>query len=152
MVCMLGVVLPVAFGAGIAARRPVPAATSVPSGLAAQAGDFGHVLWSDADLFPGHQIITRLRGDANGGAAVELMFSGLTRPDVLVYWSSGDEAIADKLPEDAQLLGALSNAQPLPVPAKQRGQPGRLVLYSLADHEVVAVSKEFQTLIHTNEH
>ena len=149
---MLGVVLPVAFGAGIAARRPVPAATSVPAGLAAKASDFGPVLWSDADLFPGRRIITRLRGDANGGLAAEFMFSGLTRPDVLVYWSSGDEAIADRLPEDAQLLGALSNGQPLPVPAKQRGQSSRLVLYSLADHEVVAVSKEFQTLIHTNEH
>ena len=141
MVCTLGVLLPVAFAAGIAARKPVPVAAAVPSGLAGPANDFGRVAWTKMDLWPGQRIITSLRRDAANSVEVELMFRDLAKPDVLVYWAAGKETAVEGLPDNARLLGALSNHLPLPTDA--RGETGRLVLYSLADHEVVAVSRAF---------
>ena len=143
MVCTLGVLLPVAFVAGIAARRPVPVARSVPAELESKASDFGAVVWTKADLWPDQRIITSLRRKAAGIVAVELMVRDLAKPDVLVYWAAGKETAVEGLPENARLLGALSNGVPLPIPAGARGEAGRFVLYSLADHEVVATSRAF---------
>jgi len=145
MVCTLGVLLPVAFTAGLAARKAVPVAATVPPELAGQASTFGDVVWTKADLWPDQRIITSLRRDAAGSVAVELIFRDLVRPDVLVYWAAGKGTAVEGLPENARLLGALSNRAPLSMPAAVRGETGRLVLYSLADHEVVAASKTFQT-------
>ena len=141
--CTLGVLLPIAFTAGIAARKPVPVAVTAPSGLAGSANDFGRVVWTKTGLWPGQRIITSLRSDAAGSVTVELTFRDLVKPDVLVYWATGEEKAVDGLPDNARLLGALSNRAPLPVPADVRGEAGRFVLYSLADHKVVAVSKPF---------
>ena len=143
IVCTLGVLLPVAFATGLVARKPVPVAASLPLELAGQEKDFGKVLWTKADIWPAQRIITRLRQDAAGSVAVELMIRDLAKPDVLVYWAAGKEAPAEGLPDNARLLGALSNRAPLPIPADVRGEAGRFVLYSLADHEVVAASKSF---------
>jgi hypothetical protein len=143
MVCVLGVMLPVAFAAGLAARKPVPVAATLPSGLAGRANDFGRVVWTKPDIWPGQRIITSLRRDAAGSVAVELILRDLVKPDVLVYWTAGKEAAVQGLPGDARLLGACSNRAPLPIPADARGEAGRFVLYSLADHEVVAVSRAF---------
>ena len=143
MVCTLGVLLPVVFVTGIAARRPVPVTKSVPAELESKVSDFGTVVWTKADLWPGQRIITSLRRNAAGSRAVELMFRDLANPDVLVYWAAGKEKAAEGLPDDARLLGALSNGVPLPIPADARGETGRFVLYSLADHEVVATSRAF---------
>lgn len=143
IVCTLGVLLPVAFAAGLVARKPVPVTATVPSGLAGQANDFGRVLWTKADLWPGQRIVTSLRRNAAGSVAVELMFRDLAKPDVLVYWAAGKESAVEGLPNNARLLGALSNLNPLSIPADVRGEAGRFVLYSLADHEVVAASKSF---------
>ena len=143
MVCTLGVLLPVAFIGGIAARRPVAVSNSVPVELENEASDFGTVIWTKADLWPDQRIITSLRRNAAGIAAVELMFRDLVKPDVLVYWAAGKETAVESLPDNARLLGALSNRVPLPIPADARGEAGRLVLYSLADHEVVATSRAF---------
>ena len=143
IVCTLGVVLPVAFVIGIAARRPVPLATSVPPELAGKAINFGQVVWTKADLWPGQRIITSLRRDASGSVAVELMFRELVKPDVLVYWVAGKGTVSGSLPDNARLLGVLANSAPLAIPSNERGALGRLMLYSLADHEVVAVSKPF---------
>jgi len=97
-------------------------------------------VWTKADLWPGQRIITRLRRDATGSLAVELVFRDLIRPDVLVYWAAGSESTVERLPDSARLLGALSNRSPLPIRVDARGAAGRLLLYSLADHEMVAVS------------
>ena len=140
IVCTLGVLLPVAFAAGLVARKTVPVIASLPSGLAGQANDFGRVVWTKTDVWPGQRIITSLRRDAAGSVAVELMFRDLAKPDVLVYWAAGKESAVEGLPDNARLLGALSHRAPLPIPADARGEAGRFVLYSLADHEVVAVS------------
>ena len=143
IVCSLGVLLPVAFATGLVARKPVPVAASLPLELAGQEKDFGKVLWTKADIWPAQRIITRLRQDAAGSVAVELMIRDLAKPDVLVYWAAGKEAAVEGLPDNARLLGALSNRSPLPIPADVRGESGRFLLYSLADHELVAASKSF---------
>src|SRR5437870_1315052 len=140
MVCTLGVLLPVAFAAGLVARKPVPVAATMPSELAGTASDFGRVVWTKPDIWPGQRIITSLRRDAAGSVAVELLCRDLAKPDVLVYWAAGKEPTAEGLPDKARLLGALSNRVPFPIPADARGEIGRLVLYSLADQEVVTAS------------
>ena len=150
-VCALGVLLPLAFAVGLVARRPVPVLALVPPELESKASSFDQVLWTKADLWPGQRIITSLRRDAAGSVAVGLMFRDLVKPDVLVYWAAGMETAVEGLPDNARLLGALSNRAPLPIPPDARNEAGRFVLYSLADHEVVAVSKDFKPLINADE-
>src|SRR5678815_2901729 len=141
IVCTLGVLLPVAFSAGLAARKPVQVPATVSSRLAGQANDFGRMVWSKADLWPGQRISTSLRQDAAGSVAVELMIRDLVKPDLLVYWVAGKERAVEVLPDNARLLGPLSNNSPLSIPVDARGETGRLMLYSLADHDLVAVSR-----------
>lgn len=142
MISALGVLLPVAFAVGIAARRPIPIA-SVPPQLGGRVKDFAQVVWTKPDLWPGHDIITTLRRDDAGSVAAELTLRDLAKPDVLVYWASGKESARESLSDNARLLGALTAHVPLLLPAEVRDEPGRLVLYSLADHEIVATSNPF---------
>jgi len=143
MVCILAAALPAALAAGIAKRRTVPMAMSVPPELAHKTASFGDVVWTKADVWPDQRIITSLRRDSAGSVAVEFTFGELVKPDVLVYWVRGKETAGAGLPDDARLLGALVNRIPLPIPSDLRGEAGRFVLYSLAEHEVVATSKSF---------
>jgi len=144
MVCALGVLLPIVFIAGMAARQPIPVSAALPSRLASSAKDFGEVVLIKTDIWPGQRIVTSLRRDAAGSVAVELMFRDLVRPDVLLYWAEGKAGRPDDgLPQNARLLGALSNGTPLPIPAEARGEAGRFFLYSLADQEVVSASSAF---------
>ena len=143
IVCTLGVLLPVAFAVGLVARRPVPMAANVPLALTGQANDPGRVVWTKTDLWPGQHIITSLHRNAAGSVAMELMFREVAKPDVLVYWAAGKETEIEGLPDNARLLGALVNRSSLPIPAEVHGEAGRLILYGLADHEVVAASKSF---------
>jgi hypothetical protein len=140
---VLGVALPIAFVVGIAARQPVPVMDGAPLGIAGTASDLGQVVWSKEDLWPGNRLITILRRNAAGSVALELRASDLTKPDLLVYWAEGKGGTTDKLPDKARLLGAWVNRAPLRIPGDLRGAAGRLVLYSLADQEVVAVSSAF---------
>src|SRR5262245_48360015 len=121
VVCALGVLLPLAFVAGMAARKPVPVSPSVPSELTGHAKDFGPVVLTKMDIWPGHRIITSLRRNAAGSVAVELMVRDLVKPDVLLYWAAGQETAVAELPENARLIGALSNRAPLPFPPDARG-------------------------------
>ena len=140
-VCTLGLALPVLFGAGITARRPLPVATSIPSELTTGPSRFGNVLWTTTDLWRGQQITTILREDSAGIQSVEFNFRKLVRADVLVYWARGKQRDGDGLPEDAQLLGAFAEGVILSLPPNIRGEEGRFILYSLAEHELVATSE-----------
>lgn len=142
-ICALCVLLPTAFVAGIAARRPAPVVPLLPSELAVHTADFGKVVWSKADIWPNQEIITSLRRDKDRSVAVEFMFRKIVKPDVLVYWAQVRETSRVGLPDNARLLGAFANRAPLRIPEDLRGNIGRFVLYSLADHEIVASSKPF---------
>src|SRR5688572_25074987 len=130
IICTLGIVLPIAFIAGIAARKSVPVSATLPSGIANNAKDFGKVVFTKADIWPGQRIITSLRRDDAGSVAVELMFRDLVKPDVLLYWAAASKGTTvDGLPDNVRLLGALLNGTPLSIPAEARGEAGRFILY-----------------------
>ena len=144
MVIALSVVVPTAFAIGIATRREAPVSRS--PGQAETRNE--RELWRRDDLWNKPAIQTRLlkSGADDGQLAVELVsIDRIVRPDVLVYWLSGARRIQDTLPDDAFLLGRFEQATPLPLilPGEAAKQTGELVLYSLADHEILVVSKSF---------
>src|SRR5438105_1969976 len=51
IVIVLGIFLPVAFVAGVAARKPVPGMASLPPGLVAPPQKFSAIGWERTDLF-----------------------------------------------------------------------------------------------------
>ena len=62
------------------------------------------------------------------------------KPDLLVYWLAGSVRVTGKLPDQAVLLGAFQPSVALPLPQNAAATGGSLVLYSLADQEVVDAS------------
>jgi hypothetical protein len=147
IVLALTIALPTAFAVGIASRQEVPISRSAVPGFLAETHNQTQV-WSRADLWEGKAINTRLLKiePGSGLLAVELKpKERIVRPDVLVYWVPGELKIHDSLPSDAFLLGSFEQAQPTPLalPERTLTQGGALALYSLADQEVIAVSKPF---------
>ena len=115
----LAAVLPVIFGAGLAARRPLV-------GVAPNSDRIHFALPS------GTALVTDSR--ALWGSAVDA-------PDVLVYWTE-DEPDLESLPVNARLLGSLESAhrEVLKVPSGERSR-GYLILFSLAQQKSVAKAK-----------
>lgn len=147
LVLALSVVVPVAFATGIATRKAVPSLTGAAPNLSREVGNYSEV-WSRADLWEKKVIRTRLLSDAAvaGRVAVELISQDqIVRPDVIVYWVPGGLEVKDSLPGNAFWLGGFDQPTPRPLtlPAEAAKKTGALVLYSLADHEVIAVSKAF---------
>ena len=144
---LLGFTLPVVLIVGFATHPPLPAATGLPPVLTTTAPAFSTGVWQQRDgLFAKVPVQVRwLRApDGIGGFALNLTGpKDFLKPDLLVYWVSGQPGITDTLPADARLLGAFS-AGTLPLPAEAARGPGVLVLYSLADNEIVAVSRPVQ--------
>jgi len=141
MFAVLGVLLPVAFIVGVAARRPIPYRTAPP--LAADLRDSQTEVWNRSDLFPNNPVSVRLlRGPMGSFYTVEFLpRNGFAKPDLLVYWLAGTPAIGDKLPDSARLLGAFNALQPSQLPSDATSAGGVLALYSVADNEIVDVSK-----------
>ena len=147
IVLSLTVTLPAAFAAGIATRKEVPISRAGAPRLLAKAHNQDE-LWSRNDLWEKRAIQTRLlRTDPGSGQlAVELLaMEPIVRPDLLVYWVPGEPQFQNLLPDDAFLLGSFEQSIPtsLRLPAPATKQTGALVLYSLADQELIAVSKPF---------
>ena len=142
MFAALGVLLPLAFAVGIAARKPVPSVASLPKGLAASQDKFTATRWERRDLFGKSPIRVRLlRGEGADHIAIALSADkDFVKPDLIVYWVTGNPTVADKLPESATLLGAFT-ATTLVLPANAANENGSLILFSLANQEIVDVSK-----------
>jgi hypothetical protein len=139
----LGIFLPVAFAVGIAARKPLPEIKSLPSEISPVSNSFAAEVWSRADLFPKSPVQTRLLREEIGTEKFAVAFSAandFVRPDLLVYWSAGNAAVTNALPDNAILLGAFNSPQ-LPLPVAAQKTDGALVLYSLADNEIVDASQ-----------
>ena len=144
MIGALSVVLPVAFVGGIVARKPVPTMAPVPSLSVDAHSAFATTLWERDDSWSQHSFRTRLvAASERSRGVVVTMESELSKPDVLLYWSPGESAALERLSESAVLLGALIRSTALPLPQMSAVQTGQLMLYSLADHELLAVSKPF---------
>jgi hypothetical protein len=143
MFAVLGVLLPLVFIAGVAARKPVP--TSVLLSEAPVERQSFSVLEDHSDLFPNTGIrVQILRGEANGVALQLSAPKDFVKADPLVYWLPAETALKGTIPDEAILLGALKVGTPTVVPPATERQPGTLLLYSLANHEIVTSSKNFQ--------
>lgn len=142
----LGMFLPIVFVLGIVARKPVPRMDSLPANLAAMPEKFATTEWERADLFVKSHIRVRFLREQGNTGRFALEFSApkdFVRPDLMVYWVAGHSNATDTLPNTAELLGAFSSSSPLALSADSATPNGRLVLYSLADNEVVEVSQPF---------
>ncbi len=139
---VLGLLLPIAFGLGIAARNQVPVAANLPAALNTPARPFVASDWEQTDIFTNAPVYAHtLRPTVRGHRAISLSAEpGFVKPDLLVYWAPAQSGAADKLPANAVLLGAF-NLPELTLPADAAKTDGVVILYSLADGEVVAVSR-----------
>lgn len=141
---ILVVVLPGVFAVGVAARKPVPAIDSLPAALSSKAVAFNAAIWSRDDLFskiPIRTVLLRERANAGMFAVRLVVPATFAKPDLLVYWSAGSVEGANKIPDDAILLGTFNASGALQLPTDRSSALGTLILYSLADGEIVDVSK-----------
>src|SRR5436305_13805334 len=75
MVIVLGLILPIAFLIGIAARKSVPGMTSLPQELVASPQKFAVTEWERADLFTKTPIQVRLLRESAGAGHFAVEFS-----------------------------------------------------------------------------
>jgi hypothetical protein len=144
MIFALGIFLPVAFIAGLAARKSVPVEASLPPSLIGDSPRFEHVVWDRADLWPTNSIRTRLLSGKDRFAVELSIGNPIVKPDLLVYWSAGAMKETSMLPDNAALLGAFVQTTPVALllpESVSKTTNGEFLLYSLADHEVVGTSQ-----------
>ncbi len=142
---VLCVLLPAALVTGLAGRRPF--ATFRPSNEVSSEHDlFTKVLWDRGDLFPKSAVRVQLlqEGGNTNHFAIQLSApKDFLKPDLLVYLLPSGSIAKEKIPDEAVLLGAFGPNQQLRLPYGGRGKSGVLVLYSLANGEVVESSTGF---------
>lgn len=136
----LSVALPLLLSAAVARRRAVPRLAVEQARIIAPMEPFDKLVWSKRNLWPGKSWETALRANPAGSLALEFKLPELLGPDVLVYWVQGTPRTESELPGTAVLLGKLLNETPLPLLDSQSNTRGQLLLYSLADHKVLARS------------
>ena len=139
---VLGALLPLAFGFGIAARRTVPHPAPLPPELSSWTQNFTTTDYERGDLFGKSPLRVRLwREQGTGRFAVEFSATkDFLKPDLMAYWSAGHPTTSDTLPPEARLLGAFITG-PLVLPPEASGTDGYLILFSLANREIVDLSK-----------
>jgi hypothetical protein len=145
----LAIALPVAFAISVAARKSPPVAANLPPALATAPDRFDVSLWQRADMFPKTGIGLGLMRESAEIGAFAVSFQGaedFARPDLIVYWFVGETTSPDTVPEGARLLGAFW-ARALILPADLTNTEGRLILFSLADQEIVDVSNPFKVSV-----
>jgi hypothetical protein len=142
----LAMALPVAFAISVAARKSPAVAGTLPPALAPAPDRFNASIWHRTDLFPQTGIGAGLMRESADRGAFAIRFQAaehFARPDLIVYWFAGATISQDTLPESARLLGAFW-ARALPLPADLTDTEGRLIVFSLADQEIVEVSNPFR--------
>jgi hypothetical protein len=145
MITTLSVIIPTAFALGIARRSEMPSSSVNPSTAPAEIKRYTE-LWSRNDLWEKAAVRTRLLKSSSNPQrlAIELASTKqIVRPDLLVYRVSGELRTSDTLPDNAVLLGSFTQAAAVQfeLPGQPNRQTGVLLLYSLADQEIVATSK-----------
>jgi hypothetical protein len=143
MFAAISVLLPVAFVAGVAARK---ATTTLPNPLPSAPATFSIDQWERHDLFTNVIVRVQLLREASNTNHEAIQMStpkDFVKADLLVYWLPAASTLKDNIPDDAVLLGAFVSGQPLPLPSSGIKRPGSLILYSLAEHQIIATSKSF---------
>ena len=142
-VIAMAVVLPVAFTLGVAARKPTPTVPSLPAEPAAVQFSSATTVWDRLDLFAKTAIQVRLLRENRSSGRFALRLSAVrdfAKPDLIVYWVAETPKVAGSLPDNALLLGGFHSDSIL-LPTEAAAQTGVLVLYSLANSEIVDVSR-----------
>lgn len=143
MFTALGLLLPVALIVGVAARKAAPSVAALPAGLETSSQHFTSTEWVRDDLFGETLIQARLLRESTSAGRFAVSLVGpkdFAKPDLIVYWVAGASSNSTNVPDGARLLGAFS-AGALMLPAEILSDEGALMLFSLADQEVVDVSK-----------
>jgi hypothetical protein len=141
---VLGAILPISFSAGILARKPVPSLGALPPVLANSFPSFKAVEWERAGLFTNAPVTIRCLREEKDSGGVAIQFEApkdFLKPDWIVYWVAGNPDPAGRLPVTAILLGSLSPGITLSLPEDAGSTSGVLVLYSLIEQEMIAVSR-----------
>jgi hypothetical protein len=139
---VLCVLLPVALAVGILARRTVPSSTALSPELTSWTQTFTATEHQPENLFSNTPVRVSLWRDQESGRYA-ISFSAakdFAKPDLLTYWIAGHPTITDTLPQDAALLGAFAGG-PVRLPAAAVTNESTLILFSLADQEIVDVSR-----------
>ena len=147
MFAVIGIVIPIAFAVGIAARKPVPSVARLPAGLVKVTSRYSVVEWERLDLFAKSPVQVRLLRESPNTVHLAVGFHAekdFVKPDLLVYWVAGNAEITDKLPDDVILLGGFAAPAPLTLPSEVVVTGGSLILFNLADQEIVDVSRPFK--------
>jgi hypothetical protein len=141
----IGLVVGFLFVMGLLKRQPVPETETLPRELAPQTQTFSATGEELGELFGDSRIRVGVwREQETGSLAVGFIADkNFLKPDLLAYWSAVHPAKSDALPADATLLGALVGG-PLLLPKEASVSDGSLILYSLANHEIVDVSKQMR--------
>lgn len=139
---MFGLLLPVAFTAGIVGRKHVPTLDALPPELLPQSRTYTATGYEREDLFSRTPVKVRLWKELSTGrmAIGCLAPTSFLRPDLLVYWAANRPQAASMLPADAVLLGSFVSAV-LVLPPEAGELEGTLILFSLADQQVVDVAR-----------
>jgi hypothetical protein len=140
---VIGVLLPIAFAWGIAARKPVSSVANLPAEFKATPQPHVGDDWEYTDIFTNVPVRVHLLRDrtTEGRLAVSLSAEkDFAKPDLLAYWLPSYPETTNTLPEDAILLGA-SSSPVLPLPEQATKSDGVILLYSLADNEIVDISR-----------
>ena len=141
MIVLLAVGLPMLVAAGLLARRPIPRMERLPEGLVGFASDSSAVGATRVASWDGGSLRASLLvgvDDAAPAVSIELL-QELERPDLLVYWSGDLDAVSERVPGDAVLLGSLAGRHPtvFRLPVEASGTDGQLFLHSPTQGEVV---------------
>lgn len=145
IISVLAVLLPLAFIAGIASRKSIPAMAEIPPAIRPAAPEFTHLIFEQNDLWGQFDITTRVYADTlpPSRLAVELhpqRYLGF--PDLLVYWNAGAAGAAKIPPQEAFLIGVLSGREKsrFLLPATALETDGSVILYSLAQQQRIATA------------
>ncbi len=150
-IAVLGVVLPIAFAIGIAARKPIPTVANLPAEFKVTLQPTVGGDWEYTDLFTNAPVRAHLLKNRTTDGRLAVFLSAdkdFVKPDLLAYWLPAYPKSVDALPRDAVLLGSF-NSTALPLPAQASKSDGVILLYSLADDEVVDVSRRTDFILST---
>jgi hypothetical protein len=132
MIAVIAVLLSIGFAAAIAGRDDERDLARLPDALRDEGPSLGDVM-SIASVLHDGRAFTVTRGTVRDVVAVR-QESGEPVPSLLAYWSAAS-SVADELPGDAVVLGAVAAREHrFRVPR----EGGSVVLFSLAHGEVLA--------------
>ncbi len=139
---ILGLALPLGFAVGVVWRPTFPQQLAAVPEPATETQLFTATDYERGDWFGKAPVRVRLwREQGTARLAIGLAADkDFVKPDLLVYWSAVQIPESGALPGNAKLLGAFA-AGPLVLPPEASTANGRVILFSLANQEIVDVSQ-----------